>query len=104
MSISPSNRIPGVGKTPGSMNCGSASAFYGARESGDVVLDEERVDDGDQNGAEERARHELPPEVDISPDQLGDDAHGHRFPLGRGQEDERVDELVPREREGKDAR
>src|SRR5688572_14301637 len=70
MLISPSNRIPGAGKTPGSMNCVQPSALYRAGESGDVVLDEERVDDRHRDGAEERARHELAPEIDVTPDQL----------------------------------
>src|SRR5215510_10087605 len=76
----------------------------GAGESRDVILDEERVDDGHGDGAEQGARHELSPEVDVAADQLGDHAHGHRFLLRRGEEDQGVDELVPGQGEGEDPR
>src|SRR2546425_929958 len=79
------------------------SAFHGPGQARDVVLHEERVDEGDGDRAEQRARHQLAPEVDVAADELGDDADGHRFLLGRREEDERVDELVPRQREREDA-
>src|SRR5207245_2018509 len=37
-----------------------------------------------------------------APDELGHHADGHRLLLRRREEDERVDELVPRQREGED--
>src|SRR5437762_346524 len=79
-------------------------ALDGAGEAGDVVLDEERIDDRDGDRAEQRPRHELAPEVDVATDELGDHADGNRFLLRRGEEDQRVDELVPRQREGEDPR
>ena len=69
----------------------------------DVVLDEERVDDRHRDRAQQRARHQRPPEEHVAADQLGGDADRHRLLLGRGQEHQRVDELVPRQREGEDA-
>src|SRR5215467_2555760 len=81
-----------------------ASALDGAGESRDVILDEERVDDGHGDGAEQGARHELSPEVNVAADQLGDHAHGHRLLLRRGEEDQGVDELVPGQGEGEDPR
>src|SRR4030095_2388682 len=97
--LSPSNRFPGVG-CPGRL----ASPLHGAREAGDVVLHEERIDDRDWDRAQEGSRHELPPEVDVAADQLRDDAHRDRLLLRRRQENQRVDELVPRQGEGEDAR
>src|SRR5689334_12885745 len=86
---SPSNRFPGVG-CPGLW----ASPLHGAREAGDVVLHEERIHDGHRDRAQQRARHELAPEVDVAADELRDDAHRDRLLLRRGQEHQRVDELV----------
>src|SRR5947207_195558 len=59
-------------------------ALDGAGEAGDVVLDEERIDDRDGDRAEQRPRHELAPEVDVATDELGDHADGNRFLLRRG--------------------
>src|SRR6185295_12170159 len=81
-----------------------ALPLHGAGQAGDVVLDEERIDDRDRDGAEQRPRHELAPEVDVAADQLRDDAHRDRLLLRRGEEHERVDELVPGQGEREDAR
>src|SRR5881628_3287593 len=78
-------------------------AFDGAGEAGHVVLDEERVYERNRHGPEERPRHELTPEIDIAADQLGHHAHGNGLSLRRGDEDQRIDELVPGEGEGEDA-
>src|SRR5213594_4940616 len=80
------------------------SAFHGPGQARDVVLHEERVDEGDGDRAEQRARHQLAPEVDVAADELGHHSDGHRLLLRRREEDERVDELVPRQREGEDPR
>src|SRR3984893_6626698 len=82
--------------------CAMASSLDGAGEAGDVVLDEEGIDYRHGDRAEQRARHQRSPEEHVAADQLGSDAHRHGLLLGRGEEDERVDELVPGEREGKD--
>src|SRR5919198_2772536 len=47
-------------------------------EAGDVVVDEERIDDRHRHGAQQRRGHELAPVEDVAPDQLGDGADGHR--------------------------
>src|SRR6266850_1437576 len=64
---------------------GRASAFHRPGEAGDIVLDEERVDERDRNRAQQRSGHQRTPEEDVAPDQL-------------------VDELVPGQGEGEDAR
>src|SRR5689334_2756481 len=46
----------------------------GSRQAAHVVLHEERVDEGDRDGAQESPRHQLPPEIDVAADQLRDDA------------------------------
>src|SRR5215472_349948 len=71
------------------------STLDGAGEGGDVVLDEKRVDEGDGDGAEQRACHERPPVEDVAPHQLGEDPDGDRLLLRRREEDEGVEELVP---------
>src|SRR5258705_6737216 len=81
---------------------GGRLALHGAGQAGDVVLDEEGVDEGHRHRAQQRARHELPPEVDVAADELGDYAHRYRLALRGGQEDERVNELVPGQRESED--
>src|SRR5713226_2010943 len=98
MVVSPSMGSPESGAP------GAGLAFHGAGETGHVVLDEESVHERDRDRAEERARHQRPPVEDVAADQLRDHADGHRLLLRRGQEHERVDELVPRQREREDAR
>src|SRR5678810_625494 len=63
-------RIPLVG---GVVWASIRLALDGTRgESCHVIVHEERVDDRDGDGAEERGRHELPPVEDVPADQLGD--------------------------------
>src|SRR5205814_9365337 len=80
------------------------SSLDGAGEGRDVVLDEERVDDGDRDRAEEGAGHERTPVEDVPAHELGEDPDRDRLLLGRGEEDEGVEELVPGEREGEGPR
>src|SRR4029450_8644584 len=83
---------------------GRASAFHRPGEAGDIVLDEERVDERDRNRAQQRSGHERTPEEDVAPDQLGDDADRYRLLLRRREEDQRIDERGPGQGEGEDAR
>src|SRR4030095_4726571 len=92
-----------------SLVCGRARgaaplAFHRPGQAGDIVLDKERIHEGHRDRAEQRARHELAPEVDVAANQLRHDADRHGLPRGRRQEDQRVDELVPRQGEREDAR
>src|SRR5580692_6626648 len=80
-----------------------ASSLHGTGEAGNVILDEERVDHGHWYRAEQRARHQRPPKEHVTADQLRRDADRNGLLLRRGQEHQRVDELVPRQREGEDA-
>src|SRR5262245_17509811 len=85
---------------PATMRC---STLHGAGQAGHVVLDEERIGDRHRDRSEQRAGHQLAPEEDVAADQLRGDPDRHRLLLGGGDEHERVDELVPRQREGEDA-
>src|SRR6266481_6307594 len=76
----------------------------GAGEGGDVVLDEEGVDEGDGDRAEQGAGHEGPPVENVTAHQLGEDPDGDRLLLGRREEDKGVEELVPGQGEGEDPR
>src|SRR5206468_12323783 len=67
----------------------------GARgQAGDVVVEEEDVEDDDGHGAEDGPRHERAPEIDVAADQLAGDTHAGRELLRRGCEGQSVDELV----------
>ena len=57
--------------------------FDGARERGDVVLDEERVDEGDGDRAQESAGHERAPVEDVAAHELGENPDRNRLLLGR---------------------
>src|SRR3954471_2095882 len=73
-------------------------------QAGNVVVHQEGVDDQRRGGAEQGARHDLPPVEDVALDQGGDDADGQHQLTGRGGEDERIQELRPGHREGEDRR
>src|SRR5688500_6893646 len=61
---------------------GPRLALDGAGEPGDVVLDEKGVHEGDRDGAEQGAGHELAPEIDVAADHLRHHADRHRLALG----------------------
>src|SRR5438552_3710103 len=79
------------------------SLLDGPRHARHVVLDEERIDERHRQRAEQRAGHQRAPVVHVAFDQLGDDAHRNRLDLRRRHERQRIDELVPRQREREDA-
>src|SRR5437867_840944 len=70
--------------------------------TGDVVVDEERVDDRHGDRAEQRPRHQLAPVKDVAADELGHHPDRYRAHLALGQEDQRVQEFVLGQREGED--
>src|SRR5216683_8261300 len=78
-------------------------SFDRAGKAGNIVFDEERIDDRHRDRAQQRARHQRSPEEHVAADQLRGDAHGHRLLVGRTEEHQGVDEFVPGEREGDDA-
>src|SRR6266550_829638 len=80
------------------------SFFDGSRQTGDVVLDEERIKRCNGKRAEQRARHQRAPVVDIAFDELRDNADRHCFDFGRRDERQRIDELVPGKRKRENAR
>src|SRR3972149_6636133 len=45
----------------------SSLTLNGPGEAGDIVLDEERIHEGDGDGSEQCAGHQLAPEVDVAP-------------------------------------
>ena len=55
--------------------------LHRARERGDVMLDEERVIEGDRDRAQEGAGHQRAPVEDIAADELGEDADRDRLLL-----------------------
>src|SRR5712692_1539519 len=68
------------------------------RETGDVVLHEERIDEGDGNGAQQRPGHQLAPVEGIATDQLAHDADRHGAHARFAEKEEGVEELVLRQR------
>src|SRR5215207_8288741 len=78
--------------------------FYRTGHGGDVMLDEEGVENDQRQRADQGAGHQRAPAVDVAVGELVDDGDRHRLVLGRGDEGERVDELVPAQREAEDER
>src|SRR2546428_6094339 len=81
----------------------AALALDGAGgETRDVVLHEERVDEGHGNGAQKRPRHQLAPVEGVPADQLAHDAdrHGAHARFAGGEEG--GEELVMRQRESEE--
>src|SRR6266849_3435334 len=104
--VSPESGAPGAmgdGARPSPGFRDSTSTLHRPGEAGDVVLDEEGIDEGHRDRPEQGPGHELAPEVDVAADQLRHHADRDGLLLRGGQEHERVDELVPRQREGEDA-
>src|SRR5690348_10419813 len=62
-----------------------ASPFDRSGEAGDVVLDEERVDERHRDRAEQRARHQLAPIEDVAAHQFRGDPDRDRLLLRRGE-------------------
>src|SRR2546425_4127262 len=83
---------------------GVSLSLHGAGEARDVILDEKGIDERHRHRAEQRAGHELPPEIDVAADELGDDPDRDRLAFRRRQEDEGVNELGPGQHEGEDPR
>ena len=66
------------------------------------MLDEEGVDESDRDRAQEGAGHERTPVEDVAAHELGEDPDRDRLLLGRREEDEGVEKLVPGQGEGED--
>src|SRR5438552_2291517 len=58
------------------------------------MLDEEGVDEGDRDRAQEGAGHERTPVEDVAAHELGEDPDRDRLLLGRREEDEGVEVLL----------
>src|SRR3954463_478188 len=74
--------------------------FHRPGDARDVVFDEERIDEGDRDRSKQRAGHELAPIEDVAAHKFRGNPDRHGLLIRRGQEHQRVDELVPRQREG----
>src|SRR3982751_976517 len=82
---------------------GMLSALHRSSQSRDVVLDEKRIGNRNRDRSEQGSSHQRSPVEYIAADQLRRDADRHGLLLRRGQEDKCIDELVPRQRESKNA-
>src|SRR6266567_8503931 len=76
------------------------SSLYRPGDAGDVMFDKEGIDESDRDRPQQRTGHQLAPVEHVAPHQLGGDADRHGLLLGRGQKNQGIDELVPRQREG----
>src|SRR3981189_188737 len=57
-------------------------SFAGAGKAGNIVFDKERIDDRHRDRAQQRARHQRPPEEHVAADQLRGDADRHGLLVG----------------------
>src|SRR5580700_11978608 len=80
------------------------SLYRAGGQAGDVVLDKEGIDQRHRDRAQQRPGHQLAPVEHVASDQFGDDADRHGAYRALGQEDQGVQKLVLRQREGEDAR
>src|SRR4051812_17847725 len=82
------------------------SFFDRTRHRRDVVLDEEGIEHDEGQRADEGAGHQRAPAIDVAVDELVHDRDRHGLVDRRGDEGQRVDELVPaqgqREDRGRD--
>src|SRR5713101_5272637 len=76
--------------------------LYRPGDAGGVMFDKERIDESDRDRPQQRSGHQFAPVEHIAPHQFGSDADRHGLLFGRGEEDKGIDELVPRQRKGKD--
>src|SRR5262249_16718376 len=79
-----------------------SSLFYRSRHRRDVVLDEKGIEDDERKRAYERTCHQRAPAVDVAVDELVDDGNRHGLVRRRGDKGQRIDELVPAQREAED--
>src|SRR5947209_6268450 len=80
-----------------------SSAFDGAGgHAGDEVVDEEGIQHGDRNGAQKRSSHQFAPKELVTVDEFLRNADRDGLDQAVIQEDQRVEEFVPREGEGKE--
>src|SRR5215203_1658954 len=70
-------------------------------QAGNVIVHQEGVDDERRGGAEQGAGHDLSPVEHVALDQRGDDADRQHQLIGRGREHQRIEELRPGNRKGK---
>src|SRR5215510_3071059 len=66
-------------------------------DTGHVVLDEKRENEGNRDRTQQRPRHELTPIENITAHQFRGNPDWDRLLFWRRQKDEGVDELVPRQ-------
>ena len=70
-----------------------------AGEALDQAVEKQIVHQADRDGDDQGGGQERLPEEDVAQDQLGGDADAQGTPLGAGDEDQGVDELVQGERD-----
>src|SRR5260370_22695936 len=67
------------------MTSAMALSFDRAGKAGNIVFDEERIDDRHPDRAQQGARHQRPPAEDVAANHLRGDDHGHGLLFLRGQ-------------------
>src|SRR5678816_4093839 len=73
-----------------------------SRDPRDELVKKQVVDDRHRNADQQRAGHQRAPEIDVAPDQLGSHAQRHRLLVGDGDEGQRIEKVLHRQRERKD--
>src|SRR5205823_8647673 len=100
-SAPPSRATPAhLSRAAAARQAGPRLLFQGAGEAGDVVFHEERINECHRDRPQQGPGHQRPPLEDVAGDELGGQSDGNRLRSRGGQEDERVEVLVPGQREG----
>src|SRR3569833_2099850 len=90
---------PGAHRSWRALKAAARSFLHGAGHRGHIMLHEEGVKDDERQRAGQGSRHQRTPAVDVTVHELVHDRDRHRLVAGRLQERQRVDELVPAQRE-----
>ncbi len=75
---------------------GISSLYRTRSQTGNVVLYEKRVEEGDGQRPEQSSRHQLAPVEHVTTDKLSYRANGDRADIGLIQKDQRIEEFVLR--------
>src|SRR5947209_20090756 len=88
--------------TSGQNLIGRSALYRSGSEAGDVVVEEPHIDDDDGHARQHGTGHQRAPVINVPADQVRGDADHRRLVAALRDERQRVDELVPAQREAEE--